>query len=113
MQIQKHIFTFLLLFSLLYPIQTTSIIHIPILGDIDMGLPYYIERGIEFAHNDSAKLIILEIDTFGGRVDAATKIKDLILVASTMKDRLSTNSKNSSQPPSKDKLKDKSCNWSL
>ena len=79
MKIQQHIFNFLLLFSLLFPIQPATIIHIPISGDIDMGLPYYVERGIELAHSESAKLIILEIDTFGGRVDAATKIKDLIL----------------------------------
>ena len=52
---------------------------IPISGDIDMGLPYYIERGIEISEQDSSKLIIFEIDTFGGRVDAATRIKDLIL----------------------------------
>jgi len=36
-----------------------------------------------------------------------SSIKDLILVASIMKDRLNTNSKNSSSPPSKDDLKDK------
>jgi len=52
---------------------------IPISGDIDMGLPYYIDRGIQLAEEDSSKLIIFEIDTFGGRVDAATRIKDLIL----------------------------------
>ena len=34
-------------------------------------------------------------------------VKDLILVADIMKDRLSKNSKNSSQPPSQDDLKDK------
>ena len=39
--------------------------------------------------------------------DFATKVKALILLASIMKDRLSTNSKNSSKPPSKDDLKDK------
>lgn len=41
---------------------------------------------------------------------AKSKIKDLILVASIMKDHLSTSSKNSSQPPSKDELKDKKDN---
>ena len=35
------------------------------------------------------------------------KIKDLILIASIMQDRLSTNSQNSSQPPSQDEQKDK------
>lgn len=52
---------------------------IPINGDIDMGLPYVVNRGIDQAENDDAKLIIFDIDTFGGRVDAATKIKDSIL----------------------------------
>ena len=27
-----------------------------------MGLPYYVERGIQIAEQDSAKLIIFEID---------------------------------------------------
>ena len=81
MQIQKYIpmFFVLLLCSSLLSSEKTKVIHIPILGDIDMGLPHYIQRGIELAHSDSAKLIIFEIDTFGGRIDAATKIKDLIL----------------------------------
>ena len=52
---------------------------IPINGDIDMGLPYVVNRGIDQAENNDAKLIIFDIDTFGGRVDAATKIKDSIL----------------------------------
>ena len=81
MQIQKYIpmLFVLLLCSSLWSSEKTKVIHIPILGDIDMGLPHYIQRGIELAHSDSAKLIIFEIDTFGGRIDAATKIKDLIL----------------------------------
>ena len=52
---------------------------VPINGDIDMGLPYYLERVITEAEKDSAKYIIFTIDTFGGRIDAATKIKDAIL----------------------------------
>ena len=48
---------------------------IPINGDIDMGLPYVVNRGIDQAENNDAKLIIFDIDTFGGRVDAATKNK--------------------------------------
>ena len=44
-----------------------------------MGLPYYIERGIEQAESDGASYILFEIDTFGGRLDAATRIKDAIL----------------------------------
>ena len=40
-------------------------------------------------------------------VDYITKIEALILLANIMKDRLSTNSQNSSKPPSTDDLKDK------
>ena len=69
---------FIYLFSFLLS-SDYNVTLIPISGDIDMGLPYYIDRGIQLAEENSSKLIIFEIDTFGGRVDAATKIKDLIL----------------------------------
>ena len=48
-------------------------------GTIDMGLPHYVQRSIEQAELDSAAIIIFDIDTFGGRVDAATQIKDIIM----------------------------------
>lgn len=66
------------LISIIFSSEQTVFI-IPINGDIDMGLPYVVSRGIDQAENDDAKLIIFDIDTFGGRVDAATKIKDSIL----------------------------------
>ncbi len=50
-------------------------------GEINPGLVPYVERGIKEAEENSAKAIIFEINTFGGRVDAATEIKDLILNA--------------------------------
>ena len=65
---------------LIYPsINAQSVVHVPIQGTIDMGLPNYIQRAITMAEADSAEFIIFDIDTFGGRVDAATKIKDAIL----------------------------------
>jgi len=60
-------------------INAQSVVHVPIQGTIDMGLPNYIQRAITMAESDSAEFIIFDIDTFGGRVDAATKIKDAIL----------------------------------
>ena len=60
-------------------INAQSVVHVPIQGTIDMGLPNYIQRAITMAEADSAEFIIFDIDTFGGRVDAATKIKDAIL----------------------------------
>jgi membrane-bound serine protease (ClpP class) len=56
-----------------------SVVHVPINGTIDMGLPNYIQRALQIAQADSAKYLVFDIDTFGGRVDAATQIKDMIL----------------------------------
>jgi len=42
-------------------------------------LPPFIERSIAEAEENNAKAIIFEVNTFGGRVDAATQIKDAIL----------------------------------
>jgi len=48
-------------------------------GDIDLGLAPYVRRIISEAEKDLADAIIFRINTFGGRVDAATQIKDAIL----------------------------------
>ena len=52
---------------------------VPIQGVIDLGLPTFIERIISEAEKNQVQAIIFDIDTFGGRVDAATQIKDAIL----------------------------------
>lgn len=48
-------------------------------GDIDLGLAPYISRVVSDAEKDNADAIIFKINTFGGRVDAATQIKDAII----------------------------------
>lgn len=48
-------------------------------GDIDLGLSPYVKRIVEEAQANFADAIVFEINTFGGRVDAATQIKDAIL----------------------------------
>lgn len=48
-------------------------------GEIDLGLSPYIARVISEAEKNNADAIIFKINTFGGRVDAATQIKDAIL----------------------------------
>ncbi len=57
----------------------SQIYHIEISGTIDLGLPPYIERVINEAKENNARAVLLEVNTFGGRVDAATQIKDLLL----------------------------------
>lgn len=48
-------------------------------GDIDLGLAPYVKRVVTEAEKNLADAIIFRINTFGGRVDAATQIKDAIL----------------------------------
>ena len=57
---------------------------VPIQGTIDLGLPPFIERVIASAEDENADAVIFEIDTFGGRVDAATQIKDALLDANLL-----------------------------
>lgn len=47
-------------------------------GPIEPGLAAYLERGIDAAESAGARAVLFEIDTFGGRVDAATEIRDLM-----------------------------------
>jgi len=51
---------------------------VPIQNTIDLGIPAFVNRAVNAAENNDATLIIFEINTFGGRVDAATQIKDAI-----------------------------------
>ena len=50
-------------------------------GMIDPGVAAFVERIIVDAQDEEAAAIVFEIDTFGGRVDAATVIRDAILDA--------------------------------
>ena len=47
--------------------------------EIDLGLAPYVKRVISDAEKNNAAAIIFKINTFGGRVDAATQIKDAII----------------------------------
>ena len=47
--------------------------------EIDLGLAPYIRRVVSEAEKNDADAIIFRINTFGGRVDAATQIKDAII----------------------------------
>jgi membrane-bound serine protease (ClpP class) len=73
---RKYIPLILLLFSA--PL-LSDVFQIKIEGTIDLGLPPYIERIVQEAEEAEATAIILEINTFGGRLDAATQIKDILL----------------------------------
>ncbi len=77
----KTLFSVLLIMlscTSLYPQQ--KIIYVGhIEGDIDLSLAPYVKRVIDEAEKNGAEAVIFRINTFGGRVDAATEIKDAIL----------------------------------
>lgn len=51
-------------------------------GMIDLGLAPYVKRVIREATSAGATAVVLEINTFGGRVDGAVQIRDALLAAS-------------------------------
>jgi membrane-bound serine protease (ClpP class) len=53
----------------------------PIDGMIDLGIAPFVQRVLRDAARDGAAAVILEINTFGGRVDAAILVRDALLSA--------------------------------
>ena len=48
-------------------------------GEIDLGMAPYVTRVVNEAERNNADAIIFRVNTFGGRLDAATQIKDAII----------------------------------
>ncbi|MGE3800741.1 MAG: nodulation protein NfeD [Candidatus Kapaibacterium sp.] len=66
------------------PLQAqTSVYVIEISGEVDLGLGPYVERIIQEANEDPSAVVLLHVNTFGGRVDVATEIKDAILASTS------------------------------
>ncbi len=55
------------------------IIVIPVEGTVDPGMAAYLNRALKEASQYPDKVIILEMDTFGGQVDAALQMVDTML----------------------------------
>ena len=72
-------FCILLIFFISTSYSAEIVYRVPIQSTIDLGLPPFIERAVQEAKEEGASAIIFDIDTFGGRVDGATQIKDAIL----------------------------------
>ena len=52
---------------------------IPVSGDVEPGMAAFIKRALEHASQTPEDICVLEMDTFGGRVDAALQIVEYIL----------------------------------
>ena len=75
---KRCLFYYICCSSVLY---SDVVYRVPIEGTIDLGLPPFIQRTLEDAESNEATAVIFDINTFGGRVDAATQIKAAILGA--------------------------------
>ena len=63
------------------PAQTaaSTVYVIPIEGMIDLGIAPFLARTLREAHEAGAAAVVLDINTFGGRVDAAVVMRDALL----------------------------------
>jgi membrane-bound serine protease (ClpP class) len=59
--------------------QRPKIYVVEITREIDLELTPYVNRVLAQAHDAGAVAVMLHVNTFGGRVDVATEIKDAIL----------------------------------
>ncbi len=58
--------------------QTGAVYRVPVTGVVELGLAPYLERAVEEATAAGAAMLLLDMDTPGGRVDAAERISDAL-----------------------------------
>ena len=76
------VFGFLATFALALAQEKRPIVYVaPIEGIIDLGLAPFVQRVLDEVADAGAAAVVLEINTFGGRVDAAVQIRDALLNA--------------------------------
>ena len=61
--------------------EQNAVVVIPIHGTIDEGMAHLVQRAVADANASGARAIVLDINTFGGLVSAATEIRDAMLTA--------------------------------
>lgn len=59
-------------------LESGAVYRVPIVGVIELGLAPFVERSLEEARLSGAEAVVLDIDTPGGRVDAAERMADAI-----------------------------------
>ncbi len=65
-----------------YPIaysNASPVVVVYIKGEIDQGQVALVHRALDSAVKNNAQAVVVEIDTFGGLVDSATKIRDMLI----------------------------------
>ncbi|RMH11995.1 MAG: hypothetical protein D6701_14165, partial [Gemmatimonadetes bacterium] len=54
------------------------VMRVPVTGVVELGLAPFVERAVRTAESEGARAVILDIDTPGGRIDAAERIADAL-----------------------------------
>ena len=78
------VFIFLFIISLsiptaVYADDNQKVIVIPVTGDIDNGLSFFLQRQLRRAERETATAVILEVNSNGGLVTASQEMKDALL----------------------------------
>jgi len=56
-----------------------EVVVVPVEGTIDEGMAHLVQRAVAQAQDEGASAIVLDVNTFGGLVAAATEIRDALL----------------------------------
>lgn len=59
--------------------QWTKVRQIKVHGEISLSTSAYVKRAIQLAEKEKANAFLIDLETFGGRVDAAIQIRDLLV----------------------------------
>lgn len=62
-------------------VQADSVRVLPISGDIDGSQAAFIQRGLRQAAEEGDTAVVITINTLGGRVDSALKIRDMLMAS--------------------------------
>lgn len=80
--VRKWYYLLIILFALMWGTASASelgpVVVVSVKGEIDAGQAALIHRALIEAKSQQAQAIVMEIDTFGGLVDAAVNIRDMI-----------------------------------
>lgn len=57
------------------------VVTVPIRGTVDLGFVPFVDRALDEAEAMGADAVVLDIDTLGGRLDAAVQIRDRVLAS--------------------------------
>ena len=73
------IFSVLILLLLFSLTARAEVAFIPLHGNVDPGQASFLSRSLSEARDRNVEAVIVEIDTFGGFVDSAVKMRDMLL----------------------------------